>query len=157
MNRTLSSLLSALVLVFPAAGAGAGDESTSLECSRSARFLAPADSPARRQYAPDREVEVLHLALDLTPDFKHRSLEGKATLRFRPLVRPIRELRLDAVGLDVRSVTATEKLRAWQVTGENLVLTFAAPVAAGSEVGLTVLYRAEPARGTLFPDARARL
>jgi aminopeptidase N len=150
MNRVLSSLLSALVIVLPAAGARAEDESTCLECSKSARFLAPADSLVRRQYAPDREVEVLHLALDLTPDFKGRALEGKATLRFRPLVRPIRELKLDAIGLDVRSVTATEKLRAWQVTGENIVLTFAAPVAAGCEVSLTIAYRAQPVQGLYF-------
>jgi aminopeptidase N len=146
----LFSLLSVLAIVLPAAGARAEDDSTCLECWESARLAAPADSPVRRQYAPDREVEVLHLALEVTPDFKQRTLEGKATLRFRPLVRPLRELKLDAIGLDVRSVTATEKLGAWQATAENIVLTFAAPVAAGREASLTVVYRAEPAQGLYF-------
>jgi len=150
VHRILRSVLSALVILLPAGGARAEDDAIGLECSKSARFLAPADSPVRRQYAPDGEVEVLHLALDVTPDFKQRTIEGKATLRFRPRVWPLRELRLDAVGLDVRSVTATEKLQAWQVTGENLVLTFAAPVPAGAEVSLVIVYRAEPTEGLYF-------
>ena len=150
VHRIFSPLLCVLVIVVPAAGARAADEANSLECRESARFLAPADSPVRRQYAPDREVDLLHLALDVTPDFKQRTIEGKATLRFRPLVRPLRELKLDAIGLDARSVSATEKLAAWQVTAENIVLTFAAPVAAGREVGLTIVYRAEPAAGLYF-------
>ncbi len=149
-HQILTSFVSLLVLVLWAGGTRAEDDSAGLECRESARFAAPGDSAVRRQYAADREVEVLHLALDVTPDFKQRTIEGKATLRFRPLARPVRELKLDAVGLDVHSVTATEKLRAWQVTAENVVLTFEAPVAVGREVSVTVVYRAEPVQGLYF-------
>ncbi len=144
--------LPAILLSILAAGllARADDQAGLLKCWWAARSLAPVEPPSGRQYAPDREVEMMHLALDVTPDFKQRTIEGQATLRFRPVVRPVRELKLDAVDLDVRSVTATEKLEAWQVTADNIVLTFAAPVPPGREISVTVAYRAEPRQGLYF-------
>ncbi|MGA2863926.1 MAG: M1 family aminopeptidase [Verrucomicrobiota bacterium] len=150
MNRAFFCLLSAVVVGLLGAGARAESETNRLGGFAWARCLARADSPAPRQYAPDREVELRHLALDVTPDFKRRTIEGKATLRFQPLARPLGELKLDAVDLDVRSVTATAELRAWQVTSDKLVLTFAAPIAPGREAKVTVAYRAEPSEGLYF-------
>ena len=40
-----------------------------VQCGRGHAMLAPADSSAYRKYAPDREFDLLHLALDVTPDF----------------------------------------------------------------------------------------
>src|SRR5437870_5839553 len=94
-------------------------EATAIECLKSATFLAPIDSSAHRKYAPDREVDVLHLALEVTPDFKQRTVEGKATIRFKPIARPVEELKLDAVDLEVHSVTATEKIQTYQVTEDR--------------------------------------
>src|SRR5712671_2939079 len=68
------------------------------------------DGTPRRNYAPDRLVEVLHLALDVTPDFRQRTISGKATIHFQPLTQPVREIRFDAVKLRVQSLTATEKV-----------------------------------------------
>ena len=46
----------------------------------SAQFApAAVDSPAYRKYAPDRRVDLLHLALDVTPNFKARTVAGTAT------------------------------------------------------------------------------
>src|SRR4051794_29785212 len=43
-------------------------------CRQSQALLAPGDSPAdARKYAPSREIDILHLALDVTPDFKERN------------------------------------------------------------------------------------
>ena len=47
-----------------AAGACAEVESTAIRCVKSNSFLAPVDSPDYRKYAPDREVQMVHLALD---------------------------------------------------------------------------------------------
>src|SRR5208283_5810613 len=107
-----------------AAGARAETESTAIQCVKSATFLAPVDSPDYRKYAPDRLVQMVHLALDITPDFKQRTIVATATLRLKPVVKPVQELKLDAVDLNVRSVTAIEKVQAYQATDKQLIVTF---------------------------------
>ena len=92
-----------------AAGARAEIESTAIRCVKSASFLAPIDSPDYRKYAPDRAVQMVHLALDVTPDFKQRTIAATATLRLKAVLKPVQEIKLDAVDLNVRSVTASEK------------------------------------------------
>ena len=108
------------------------------------------DSPDYRKYAADREVQALHLALDVSPDFSQRTLTGKALLRFKATSAAVRELKLDAVDLTVRSVTASTPLQAWQVTDEKLIVTFAAPLAPGQEGTVTISYFTEPKRGIYF-------
>src|SRR3989442_11880027 len=115
-----------------------------VQCMKSASFLAPIDSPDYRKYAPDRDVQVLHLALDVIPDFKQRSVEGKAEIKFKTNAGPVAELRLDAVDLAVSSVTATEKIKAWQVTESNVIVTFENPLPDGKEASVTVAYKAQP-------------
>ena len=130
----------------PRTWADAGD----IECTKSALFLAPGDPSSSPKYAPDREVQMLHLALDVTPDFKHRTIDAQAVLRFKAVAKPVREVRLDGVELNVHSVTATEKIQAWQVTAEQLIVTFAEPLTPGHEVAVTVAYSAEPDVGLYF-------
>jgi aminopeptidase N len=77
---------------------------------------AAVDSADYRKYAPDREVDILHLTLDVTPDFTKRTVSGSATWKFKPIAKPFAELKLDAVDLTVASVTATEKILGYQVT-----------------------------------------
>ena len=121
-------------------------------CRWCAAQFAPAavDSPAYRKYAPDRRVDLLHLALDVTPDFKARTVAGTATLTFKPIATPLDELRLDAVELRVASVTSSEKLAAHQVTDREIVLTFSPAIPAGKEARVTVKYSAEPRKGLYF-------
>ena len=57
----------------------------------------------------------------MTPDFKARTISGKSVLRFKPIARPLDELKLDGVDLRVRSVTATEKLLGWQATDKQRI------------------------------------
>jgi len=132
------------------ARAPAETESTALECAGAAAWLLPNEAPSGRQYAPDRDVQVLHLALDVTPDFQQRTIAGQATLRFKPNLAPVRELRLDAVDLKIDAVTATEIVQAFQVTDDQLVITFAQPIPPGREVTATISYRAEPVQGLYF-------
>ena len=121
-----------------------------LECLKSASFLAPADAPDNRKYAPDRDVDLLHLALDVTPDFKQRTVAGKATLRFKPIAKPAQELRLDGVDLTVHSVTGTEKISGYQATVEKVIITFAEAIPVGKEASVTISYSAEPKMGLYF-------
>jgi len=148
-GATAALLLAALGPVFPGSSAR-GEDEISAECRKSAAFLAPVDGANGRHYAPELEVRMLHLALDVTPDFKARSVKGQVTLRFKALRQPVRELRLDAVKLTVTSVTATEKLQGWQATDENIILTFAEPLKPDQEASVTVTYHAEPKAGLYF-------
>ena len=133
------------------AAAGADDAgATTIECLKSAEFLRPPEAVGGLNYAPDREVAVLHLSLVVTPDFKQRTVAGTATLKFKPNATPARELKLDAVDLKVESVTATEPIQAWQVTKDHLVITFAQPIPAGHEASVSVVYHAQPDLGLYF-------
>lgn len=110
----------------------------------------PEQWSGQRQYAPDRDAEIHHLALDVTPDFQRRTINGEAILSFQPIAKPLEELQLDAVGLDIQSVASTEKIETYEVTADHLVITFAAAIAPGKEAGVTIRYTAQPAKGMYF-------
>ena len=116
----------------------------------SSNARAAVDSPDYRKYAPDREVDILHLTLDVTPDFVKRTVAGSATWKFKPIAKPFAELKLDGVNLRVASVTSTEKILGYQVTDEKVIVTFADAIPVGKEASVTVRYSAEPERGMYF-------
>jgi aminopeptidase N len=150
MNRFVDRALVIGLAGLLAAGARAEVKSTTIQCVKSASFLAPIDSPDYRKYAPDRTVQMMHLALDVTPDFKQRTIAATATLRFKAVVKPVQELTLDAVDLDVHSLTTSEKVQAYQVTDKQVIVTFAEPIQPGHEVVVTIAYSAEPTLGLYF-------
>jgi aminopeptidase N len=150
MNKTsvLCILLSLFGVTHPSVRAET--ETSTIECLKSSTFLAPADSPDHRKYAPDRDVQVLHLSLDVTPDFEQRIVTGTAVWQFKPLIKPLRELKLDAVDLNVKSVTSSERIEVYQATDQNLIITFAEPIPADKPTSVTITYRAEPTQGLYF-------
>jgi len=119
-------------------------------CRKLPTFPAPTESSATRKYAPDREVDILHLTLEVTPDFKRRTISGEATWTFKPIAKPLQELRLDAVDLAIASVTATEKIQAYQSTDEQLVITFEKTIPPDKETRVMIKYSAEPQKGLYF-------
>src|SRR6266536_6467998 len=77
-------------------------ESEWLQCGHAQAWLAAvAESPDYLKYAPSREIDILHLALEVTPDFKAGTVSGRATLRFMPIAQPFAELKLDGIDLTV--------------------------------------------------------
>ncbi|MHC4370479.1 MAG: M1 family metallopeptidase, partial [Planctomycetota bacterium] len=108
---------------------------------------------AERQYAPDRKVDILHIAIDVTPDFKNRTVAGTTTIRFAPINKPLTELKLDAIDLDVSSVTSDAKIEAYTGTDEDITITFDPAVGPGVETTVTIVYEAEPKRGLYFRTA----
>src|SRR5947209_4396154 len=121
-----------------------------LQCRKSASFLAPIDSPDYRKYAPDRDVDITHLALDVTPDFKARTVTGKALLKFKVNARPVQELHLDGVNLAVAAVSSSETIRPWQATENAVIVTFSKPIDAGKQFDVSIEYSAEPQAGLYF-------
>jgi aminopeptidase N len=108
------------------------------------------DTPVPRQYAPDRTFQVHHLALDVTPDFRQRSVSGTATITFQPIATPLEEMKLDAVNLRIQSVESPEKIESYYSTADHLIITFAQPIPAEKETRVTITYSAEPKIGMYF-------
>jgi aminopeptidase N len=126
-------------------------ESEILACGKAQAWLAAAaDSADFLKYAPSREIDILHLALDVTPDFKTRTVSGTATLRFKPIARSFAELRLDGIDFVVSAVTSSEKILGWQATDKNVIVTFADPIPADKEASVAITYRATPQKGLYF-------
>jgi len=105
---------------------------------------------AEPQYAPDREADILHITIDVTPNFRNRTIAGTTTIKFAPISRPLTEFRLDAVDLDVSSVTSSAKIEGYTATDKAIFITFEPAVPAGAETTVTIVYEAEPKQGLYF-------
>jgi len=103
-----------------------------------------------RQYAPDRKADILHITIDVTPDFKTRTVAGTTTIKFKPIAKPLTELRLDAIDLDVSCITSSAQVEGYSVTDEAIIITFDPPIQPEVEANVKVLYEAEPKRGLYF-------
>jgi aminopeptidase N len=104
-----------------------------------------------RKYARDRRADILHVKLDVTPDFAKRTVSGTATLRFKPIALPLEKLELDAVDLKISAITAEGPTVAeHQVTQDKLIITFAKAIAPDAESTVTITYSAQPEHGLYF-------
>jgi aminopeptidase N len=112
---------------------------------------APVDSAEFRKYAPERTVDMLHIAIDVTPNFRERSIGASTTLRFKPLRDGTREVRLNAQDLRVEKVSSARvKLAAHYSTDSELVVMFAEDLPLEQEQEITVSYAAFPRKGLYF-------
>ena len=139
-----------LALAFCIAAAAHADNQPFATRGADAAPSDPRPASERRQYAPERTIDIRHLALDVTPDFKRRTIAGRAIITFEPVAPLVRELALDAVNLTITEVTASEPIQGWQNTGQQLVVTFADPVPSNRQSRITVGYWTEPAKGLYF-------
>ncbi|MCP4610242.1 MAG: hypothetical protein GY845_16150 [Planctomycetes bacterium] len=149
--RTSSQSL-VISLVFIIAAAFGGLDWCQLNFNSSALGAAPQGKAktVERQYAPDRKADILHITIDVTPDFKARTVAGATTIKFKPIAKPLTELRLDAIDLDVSCVTSNVKIEGYSVTDEAIIITFDPPIQPGVEATVKVLYEAEPKQGLYF-------
>lgn len=108
----------------------------------------------RYHYAPDRQVDVLHIKIDVTPDFDKRSVSGTTTIKARVLAKPCALLRLDATNLQVAAVRCDgAEVEDFYSTRKDLQINFSDPVAVDKEITVEIDYSAEPARGLYFRTA----
>lgn len=112
-------------------------------------FSAAADTEGR-QYAPDRQVDVLHIKLDVTPDFEKRTIAGTTTIRFSPISQPLKELRLDAYHLSIADVRSGSDVADYISTDQDLTIVFKDAVPVGEEATIEVDHSAEPTMGFYF-------
>ncbi len=105
------------------------------------------------KYAPDREIDVSHVKLELDPDFEARSLDGVVTLSFAPIAKSLREIRLDSVDLEILEVKSDREIEDWNSAKAELIITFVEPIAVDAATSVEVRYRAFPEHGWYFRTA----
>ena len=112
------------------------------------------DSGNGRRYAPDRAVDVLHIAIDCTPDFARHTVRATTSLTFKPIARPLEELMLDGIDLTVHGATCEVPVADVATSRTHVVVRFAEPVPVDREVTLRIEHEAQPRRGLYFrtPD-----
>jgi aminopeptidase N len=108
----------------------------------------------RARWAPDRVVDIQHLALELAVDPATRSVAGTATLRVAVIASDARTIELDAVELTIERVTIGGAEAGFRHDGRKLRVELPAEIHAGSELVIAVAYRGAPRRGLYFiaPD-----
>ena len=150
MNTTAAAhfLLTVLILLVTNASA---EEQVCRYCS-DARALPPGtDLQGRYQYAPDRQVDVLHIKIDVTPNFDNRTIKATTSIKAKVIAKPVEILNLNAVNLHVKEVRCDEaKVADFNSTRTALQIAFAEPVDAGNELTVHIDYTAEPIMGLYF-------
>jgi aminopeptidase N len=108
----------------------------------------------RPRYAPDRVVDIQHIALVLDVDPAKRQVAGVATLRGMVIAPGTKQVELDAVELTIDKVTVGGKAAPFRHDGRKLRVELPAALAAGAELTLTIDYKGAPRRGLYFvgPD-----
>ena len=108
----------------------------------------------RARWAPDRVVNIRHLALELAVDPSKRSVAGTVTLRATVIAAGTRTIELDAVELTIDHITVDGAAAAFRHDGKKLRVELPAPTRAGAELVIAVAYRGSPRRGLYFiaPD-----
>jgi len=165
-GRLLAGLLCLAALVAP--GRVVAEEEYQCRChgglghdhnSWADAFGAAADDSGNgRRYAPDRAVDMLHIRIDVTPDFARHTVRGTTSLTFKPIAKPLEQLRLDAVDLTVHGVKADVPVADHTVKSGAVIVRFAEPIPVDREVTLHIEHEAEPRRGLYFrtPDMAIR-
>ncbi len=105
---------------------------------------------ATLQYGPDKTVDVEHIALHVRPDLETQTLQGSCETFVRVLDEPVRDLRLDAVDLQVSRAVAADRAVTYVSRGKHVDLQFEPPLKPGERVSFTLDYRVERPRHGLF-------
>ncbi|HEX4419802.1 MAG TPA: M1 family aminopeptidase [Kofleriaceae bacterium] len=108
----------------------------------------------RPKWAPDRVVDIQHLALAIEVDPARRSVAGTATLRVVVIAPGTRSVELDAVELTIERITVGGGDAGFRHDGKRLRIELPGGAAAGAELVIAVTYRGSPRRGLYFiaPD-----
>ena len=152
MRNTLARLACCLVSGWLLTAAGVAEERAAIcrYCEHGSSNATATAANGIRHYAPDRLVDVLHIKLDVTPDFDQRTVSGTARLSFAPIVKPLTKLRLDAIELNVGDVRSSAQVDDFTASEKDITILFDPPIPAGQESWVEIEYSAEPTKGLYF-------
>ena len=103
-----------------------------------------------RKYAPIRQVDILHIKLDVTPNFKKQTIKVKTYIRFNPLRTPLEELVLNATDLTIDSVKSSGNVRDFSSSKTDLTIKFGKPLPVGKEAWVEISHNCQPTGGFYF-------
>jgi aminopeptidase N len=117
-------------------------------CLTVAAGLAPAQAtrPApqaasRVQYAPDRDYDLIHVAVDLTLDYQQREFHGVVTHTLAPLRDELKTIKLDCgQNLKIESCEIDGKKSSFSQIGELLIITPAQAIPSEKAAAVLVRY-----------------
>ena len=106
---------------------------------------------ARPHYNPDRPGQVEHIFLDLLLDIPKRSFRGTCNIRLNPIRDGIDRLTLDAVALDIESVSVGDAPQTFDYDGQQLSVKLEQPTQTGHPITVSIAYGVKnPQRGLYF-------
>jgi aminopeptidase N len=100
--------------------------------------------------SPTADLDVLHYALTVTPDFDQHSISGESQISFRSRRDALAEVRFSANSLTVDRATMRGEPVGVSRASEEIVMTLPRPLARGQTATLTIAYHGVPARGLVF-------
>jgi len=153
MSHPLCALSIVIALLSPFSRVGGEETICRYRAGAQARAERPLgiDLEGKYHYAPDRQVDVLDIKIDVTPDFQKRTIAVTAALKVTPISKPVELLRLDAIDLDVHAVRCDgAKIADFVSTRKDLRIAFTEPVAPGTVITLHINYSAQPNAGLYF-------
>ncbi len=100
--------------------------------------------------APTADIDVLHYALTVTPDFERRSISGETHISFRSQRDALAEIRFSANSLTIDRATMKGQPVRVSRGSEDIVMTLPQTLARGQEGTLTIAFHGVPARGLVF-------
>jgi aminopeptidase N len=108
----------------------------------------------RTNFTADRSLRIVHVRLELDLDLQGKRLAGTATLTLASRRDELAVFALDAVEMDIDSVTLDGRPATFDYDGERLRVTCARPFARDAEFRAEIRYRCAPRRGLYFmgPD-----
>ncbi len=113
---------------------------------------------ARPHYGPDKVVNVVAIDLHLQPDLATKTLHGVCTQTVEAIEDGVTAVQLNAVDLEILSVSVGATSLAYRTTSTSLAIDFAGPLTAGERVTFAIAYRAiAPRRGLYFIAGRDAL
>lgn len=140
--KVLSLIISGLL--FLAAPASVSARPLEFDGERAQKERFKADRP---QFPRDRDADILHVRLEITPDLASQSFEAVVTHRFKVLAPDLDRLELDARELVISKVTGPKgNPLDFEVLPEKLVIHFPKPLSSGTESSVRIEYSAAPRR-----------
>ena len=92
-------------------------------------------------YRRDREVDILHVRVEIAPDLEKASYKASVTHRFKVITRTLRKLTFDAAELKILKVTdARGKPLVFRAKGEKLTITLKKSLKRGREATVRIDY-----------------
>ena len=141
------------VLVLVSLSATHAEEIVCRYCQQGAQQGMPLglELDGKYHFAPDRLVDVLHIKIDVTPNFSRRTVTGTTSITASPIAKPVTLLRLDAKDIQVSEVRCDQaKVTDFVSTRDELQILLDHPITPGTEFTVHIDHHAEPVAGLYF-------